>query len=133
QQDLHRVIADRARGALPPAPAAGADRVALVDEDHLAGIGMVGCAAAEVAPAFVATGEPYGRRAGPGPLVESGDRQCPADADEIRKVGDGVDRRQLAAFRQAPEERLRRRAVLRWIDAERPKGASPRGKRRHLA
>jgi hypothetical protein len=47
-KDLGRVQVHATPSALPPAPPAGAHHVGLIGEDHLARLGMLGCARSQV-------------------------------------------------------------------------------------
>ncbi len=94
---------------------------------------MLGLTCAEVGPALVTAGKLDGRATRDPAHVEERDRKRVPDAHQVREIHQRPDGRQLALLRQASQECLGRRAVLRRIDAEAAEHLSPGRQRVQLA
>ena len=115
----------RALRALPPAPAAGADDLVLVDEDDLAGLRVSHLGRAQVGERLVAVREAHRDRPRDAGSVEDGDRHRVADGDEVSEVDERADGRDVAVLVEPAQERLRRVAVLGRLRPERRERAAP--------
>lgn len=118
EESFGRFVPGRAPAALAPAPAAGDGLARLVDEDDFAGLRSPGFLASQVIEVLVALRLGYGDFARDQGCIDHEDRESVADAREVTDIDQWIDRRDLALLSQAPQQCLRRVAMLRGRHAE---------------
>ena len=111
--------------ALLPAPTAGEDQAGLVDEDHLARLGVNGLGLVVGGEPLRTIGKADGEGAAQLARVEGRHRHRVADADQVVCVDQGIDAGDVTLLGQAAQQGLGRAAILGRLHAKAAKSASP--------